>query len=842
MSWRKVSITVLLILAIWLSYYFLWVYPQRYRYSTEKSIPYQEEMLFYFPTTALLLNYIENSPYAHHILNSQTPEKAWTLLRLLLQSDTGRTAWLIVDFQNPSQSKGVLCIPLRGKERTDILPKLESLFASDFISEKYQLERRSLLRLQERSSKRYISFCVEKDYLLISFTADYMEYTLRYNYWQHLERLQRIFHPESHTKAISVFFRFHLIERFQRGIRHLFHKPPAANTLIYAQLTPSNEGWWLSGNFLTPSYAVHDLNRWRHVSPATFRQAHLIPDFLSNIYKISTIPGYGNPAAIPNAPPLPWIGDEMSYFTDSLQKSRSIAFLTVQNQGTLEEHCRRMKHEPFLHDVVFAIRDSMRAILQAHLPRQFPDLSIYWGVLLDEGRSLLVSPSANLIEEAIHYYRQERTWGKNVQIMQYLRSLPSEQDICFIQLPDAPYQSLMTQLPLPSLRGLELNMTPSESKIFIQLGQALSASSATDTLDSSTRSPQIQQAWAVELDEGNLVSVQRVTNHTSKTKDILLTTDLHEAILLSNEGKLRWKKSLPSTAVTPAIEVDYFNNGKYQYLIGCEQHLALYDRLGHPIKGYPLPLPLQSQLAQLSVASYDGSNNYRWVVGNTRGEILLLDKEGKLLQGWNPKRTGGHLIQAVQHFQHKSKDYFIVLLREKGCLLLNRRGETYPGFPVALPEPPVAYQVDAQQGLIYIIGEKGLLCVLNTEGKMINKVQLPRKEGSIFKIISNEFGFWIVKQHLNELSIYSPEGKLLWEQRFSATDDMDVQAIRHRNRDYFLVVEPSIAIAYLLDHQGNFIVNNIEKVQAACGLSSGEMIDIVATYGNTAKLIHISLN
>lgn len=843
MSWRKISILALLLLALFLSYYFLWVYPQRYQYSTDKSMPYQEEMLFYFPTTALLLNYMEDSPYARYIVNRQTPEKAWTLLRLLLQSDPQRTAWLSVDFQNPAYTKGVMCIPLRDSERSTILANIESLFSRDFINEYYQLEGRRLLRLEERQSKRYITFCVERGYLLVSFTADYLEHTIRNNYWGQLERLQRIFRPESHNKAISVFFRFHLIERFQRGIRHLFHTPPGANTLIYAQLTPSNDGWWLSGNFLTPSYAVHDLNRWRHVPPGTFRQVHLIPDFLSSIYKVSTIPGYGNPAAIPDAPPLPWIGDEMCYFTDSLQKSRSVAFLSVQSRGALEEHCRRLKHEAFLHDVVFAIRDSMRAALQAHLPRQFPEVSIYWGALLDEGRSLLISPSAELLEEAIHQYRQERTWGKNLQTMQYLKSVPTEQDICFIQLPDAHIDALMPQLPLPALRGLELNMTPAESKIFIQLGQE-TVPTADDTTSAASDSDKskAKQLWAVEIGEGNITSVQRVKNHTANTKDILLITDLQEAALLSSEGKLRWKKSLPSSAVSPAIEVDYFNNDKYQYLIGCEQHLALFDRLGRPVKGYPLPLPLQSQLRHLSVADYDGSHNYRWVVSNTRGEILLLNKEGKLLKGWNPKRTEGHIVQAVQHFRYRMRDYFIVLLREKGCLLLNRRGETYPGFPVPLPERPAGYHVDNRRGLIYIIGEKGQLCVLNTSGKVVNKVQLPRKEGAVFKIISNESGFWIAKQRLNELSIYSPEGKQLWEQRFSATDDMIIQALRHRNQDYFLVVEPEVALAYLLDPQGNFVVNSIEKVQNAYALSNGKGIDLAATYGNVVKLLRISLN
>lgn len=841
MNWRKITILIFLFFALFLSYYFLWVYPQRYQYSTEKSIPHQEEMLFYFPTTALLLNYLEQSPYARYIINRQTPESAWRLLRLLLQSDPKRTAWLSADFQNPQQTKGVLCIPLRDKERSSILSNIESLFARDFISEDYQLEGRRILRLEERQSKRYISFCLEKNYLLVSFTADYLEYTLRHNYWGQPERLQRIFHPENHTKAISVFFRFHLIDRFQRGIEHLFHDAPAANTLIYAQLTPANSGWWLSGNFLTPGYAVHDLNRWRHVSPGGFRQVHLIPDFLTSIYKVSIVPGYGNPAAIPDAPPLPWVGGEMCFYTDSLQKSRSIAFLSVQSQGALEEHCRRLKHEAFLHDVVFAIRDSMRAALQAHLPRQFPDLSIYWGALLDEGRSLLVSPSADLLEEAIHYYRQERTWGKNVSTMQYLRSIPTEQDICFIQLPDEYSEALMQQLPLPALRGLELNMTPAESKIFIQLGQEEAVMSLDSNASAETSTGKVEQLWAVEIGDGILTGVQRVENHTSPHPDILLLNDLQEIALLSREGKLRWKRNLPGNPVTPAIEVDYYNNNKYQYLIGCEQHLALFDRLGRPVKNYPLPLPLQSQLRHLSVADYDGSHNYRWVINNTRDEILLLNKEGKLLAGWNPKRIEGHMVQPTHHFRHESKDYFIVLLRENGCLLLNRRGEPYAGFPVALSERPTDYYVDARRGLIYIIGEKGLLHVLNTKGKIVSKLQLPRKEGSFFRIVHHPSGFWIVKQHLNELSLYSPKGDLLWEQHFSATDDMKIQAFRHRNRDYFLVIEPGVALAYLLNHKGEFVVNSIEKVQNACALSAGEYVEVSAIYGNTAKLLRVSL-
>ncbi|MDZ7848928.1 MAG: hypothetical protein U5L96_20600 [Owenweeksia sp.] len=71
----------------------------------------------------------------------------------------------------------------------------------------------------------------------------------------------------------------------------------------------------------------------------------------------------------------------------------------------------------------------------------------------------------------------------------------------------------------------------------------------------------------------------------------------------------------------------------------------------------------------------DHARNYRLVV--PVGEKLInYDVKGQVVDGWDYKPTGAHVITQPQHFAIAGKDVIVVETEEGHLLQLNRRGET----------------------------------------------------------------------------------------------------------------------------------------------------------------------
>lgn len=836
MSRYIVFISLLLLSGI-LGYYFLWLYPQRYTYSTVNSIPKENEILFFFPNNQLLNEFIYNSPYTSYLVK-HLPEKAHRLLPLLLQNYQDQPTWILTDFSQFDQLQIILCLSLPKERSNEVFRNLSKLFQQDFLAEQYRFEQYDILRLEEKSGKQYIHFAVAGQHLLMSFSPAYLEHSLQQSYWQYIEQVQRIYKPQHYQKEISLFFRYQLLQRYHPQIDNPLRRPPSPTTLIFARLSSQGPNWWISGQLISPSYELHDLNRWRQLRSAPLQQSDLIPDFVQHIQKVSLIVGYGNPSALPQSPPLPWIGSEMCYYISMQSVADAIAFIKLSSLSVLEEHCQRLEIPTYPRGIVFSLQEPMLSLLLAHLPKAFPNIDIYWGVVLEETASLIVSPSRQLLERWLTAYRQERTWGKNSRIVQYLRGVATEQDFCHISLP----HHASRQLPLPDIHNISFQLQPQDAKIFI----TFHASTASENPSKDIAALEWQTIWSKPF-SGIITQLHWVYNHASQQHEILLGTDQQDIHMLSQNGQLRWQQSLLSSWVAPPMEVDIYNNGKYQYLIGCQQHLHLIDRLGQKIKGYPIGIPLQSQLQYLAVVDYDGSKQYRWSVANTRSDILLLDKEGRLLEAWNPRRTKGHLTNAMRHFRHKERDYFVVALREGELWLLNRRSEPYKGFPVTTQQALIDYIIDKQQGNVHLLGEKGEIIVIDTEGKTIHTQQLPRQSNSsrfVFVEHPTQENYWIAEQSLDKLTLYSPDGKRLWQVQLSAPDDVHIQVTTQARQNYFLIVEPIAAIAYILDENGNTLGKPIEQVNLASfspeGKASGHL-HLACAHGSTLRVIRINI-
>ncbi len=164
-----------------------------------------------------------------------------------------------------------------------------------------------------------------------------------------------------------------------------------------------------------------------------------------------------------------------------------------------------------------------------------------------------------------------------------------------------------------------------------------------------------------------------VRNHTNNTLEALVQDTLNRIHLVSASGKLLWSRPLDGPIMGPVHQVDRFKNGKLQLLLNTARTVYLIDRNGKDV-GTPYKLPA-SATAPLAVFDYEGTRDYRVLVGLDDGRLLNMDLDWAAVQGWDAPRLTEPALAPVHHLRIGGKDYLLVIAQDGSMRLLDRRGQ-----------------------------------------------------------------------------------------------------------------------------------------------------------------------
>ncbi len=162
-----------------------------------------------------------------------------------------------------------------------------------------------------------------------------------------------------------------------------------------------------------------------------------------------------------------------------------------------------------------------------------------------------------------------------------------------------------------------------------------------------------------------------VTNHITKAKEIVVQDNNDYLYLISNQGKVLWKKKIVGKILGQIKQVDIYKNGRLQLIFVTQKRLYVLDRNGKEVK--PFPKVFRDKITQpLSVFDYDNNKNYRFLV-TQNNELLMYDSKGKIVKGFKYEKSSD-IIYSPKHYRIKNKD-IIVVRTGKGLKILNRRGK-----------------------------------------------------------------------------------------------------------------------------------------------------------------------
>lgn len=182
----------------------------------------------------------------------------------------------------------------------------------------------------------------------------------------------------------------------------------------------------------------------------------------------------------------------------------------------------------------------------------------------------------------------------------------------------------------------------------------------------------MDRIWKSSINNALITKVFQVINHTTKMEELLVLCRENTIALVSSSGKVLWKEQLPDTPIGHIRQIDFYRNGKLQYLIFSRTAMYLIDRNGKLVEKFPVQLPAAARNDPV-VFDYEQKRDYRILYNGTDGKIYCLDKYGKQVKGWISPDQPLHVIGSIQHFIAGTLDYLAVPT-EKGWIFLNRRG------------------------------------------------------------------------------------------------------------------------------------------------------------------------
>ncbi|TAF35743.1 MAG: hypothetical protein EAZ57_00710 [Cytophagales bacterium] len=406
------------------------------------------------------------------------------------------------------------------------------------------------------------------------------------------------------------------------------------------------------------------------------------------------------------------------------------------------------------------------------------------------------------LRQLIEAIKQEEVWDKLISHRQFLDQIGKKSNLNFIvHVPRAwhlfsPYLNSTWQAPFEQYKfellkfeflGCQFLSDPNRMETNITIrhekssrAEAVNPNDTTQTVQATNFNLETKTKFQSQLISQPYI----VRNHTDRKPEVIVQDAAFNVHLVGNDGKILWTRNLGDAICGKVMQIDYYNNGKLQFLIATSRHIYLMDRLGRVVGEFPVVLPAGQKIEYISVLDYDNSKNYRIAAATREGNVYLFDKEGRPLDGWQPKSLSGGLIAPLTHLRVAGRDCMLAIQKNGIVSVLKRDAVQYPKFPLAFNESDLGGTFFATinssfgNSRLTVLNSKGDLIDFNLDGKITNLSTLESKSSkSIFTLCSDAVAnkSWIVsRQEDKDLTFLRPDGKELFTKNFNTASEKDV--------------------------------------------------------------------
>jgi hypothetical protein len=282
-----------------------------------------------------------------------------------------------------------------------------------------------------------------------------------------------------------------------------------------------------------------------------------------------------------------------------------------------------------------------------------PETTISYYIQIDD--FFILSEDLDILETTISNFQNSTTLSESESFKDLMLNLSDESSL-FIYA-NAKDLNTILNLNFNETKKLNLEAYKTSAVQYIYDTDFAHVNAVFKTHKSKARTNTVSEDLNIALDASILTDPQTITNHTNNQKDIAVQDINNNLYLISNQGKIFWKKQLDGKILGKIEQIDMYKNGRLQLVFATSNKVYILDRNGKNVS--PFPLAFKDEITQpLSVFDYDKKKNYRLMV--TQGkEVLMYDKKGKVVGGFSYKSAKNNITTQPKHFRVGRKDYIV---------------------------------------------------------------------------------------------------------------------------------------------------------------------------------------
>lgn len=259
-----------------------------------------------------------------------------------------------------------------------------------------------------------------------------------------------------------------------------------------------------------------------------------------------------------------------------------------------------------------------------------------------------------------------------------------------------------------------------------------------------------------------------VVNHNDPAnREIIMQDSQNKLHQVTKEGRTRWSIAIPESILGEIHQIDYYQNGRLQYLFNTKSKLYLIDRNGENVAHFPVAFRSPATNG-VNIFDYDNNRNYRYFVACENKKVYAYDNNGKIIAGWKFGQTDHPVNTPVQHFRVENKDY-IVFKDKSRIYIQDRRGKTRVETSARFENSknPLVLNLNGKPKIV-ATDKTGKVFYLYFDGKFAEKKTAKFSEDHFFTVddLNGNSVPDFVFIDKNELKVMDENGKNLFSEKF----------------------------------------------------------------------------
>ena len=314
--------------------------------------------------------------------------------------------------------------------------------------------------------------------------------------------------------------------------------------------------------------------------------------------------------------------------------------------------------------------------------------------------------------------------------------------------------------------------------------------------------------WEISLDHPLSTMPTLVTNHASGALEVFVQDDSNKIYLISNTGKILWRKQLNEKIIGEVQQIDLLKNNKLQLLFNTASKMYLLDRNGKDVGNYPVRFKSEATNA-LTVFDYENKKDYRILIACEDKKVYNYKGDGSIVKGWDFKPAQDIIQTPIKRCVINAKDYILMIDAKGRTYCVNRKGESRLKFRQRLNSGIQDFYINEGKDLsrtkIVALDTLGNIYKLSLSDKLEN-IKIKTFEsipGFTYQDLnfdkSNEYIFLDEKL----LSVYDKDKSLLFAYSLNGKNNTNPNAYKIGEKYYVGLTNKENSEVLLIDTQGN---------------------------------------